>query len=62
MNCTICTKPIILVPSAQERSAKDITGRPASFYTNLFTSHTHCFLQKQKQETLELMKRLRGES
>ena len=40
MLCTICNKPIVLVPSAAERSAK--YGQPASFYTSLFRQHTEC--------------------
>ncbi len=44
MKCSICNKEIILVPSAAERAAK--YGKPASYYTSLFTYHNDCFLQK----------------
>jgi hypothetical protein len=59
MNCTICEKPIVLVPSAQERARKDMAGHPASYYIKLFTTHTACFLRKRKEETSALMKRIR---
>ncbi|MFN7882788.1 MAG: hypothetical protein ACK5PF_07215 [bacterium] len=58
MNCSICHKPIVLSPSAAERAAKDVTGRPASFYTGLFREHTECQLAKRQQETSDLMRRL----
>lgn len=45
MNCTICHKRIVLVPSATERAQKDTSGRPASYYTALFTEHAACALQ-----------------
>lgn len=57
MNCTICDKPVVLVPSAAERAAK--TGEPAAYYTRLFPTHADCFLAKQKKETSELMRRIR---
>ena len=56
MNCTICKKPIILVPSAQERADKH-GGKPSD-YTRLFTEHADCALEKRKQETSELIARL----
>lgn len=40
MNCTYCGKPIVLVPSVQERAKK--TGLTAGYFTNLFTAHSHC--------------------
>jgi hypothetical protein len=57
MNCTICKKPITLVPSAAERARKDVCGRPASYYTALFTEHAACTVAKREQETIELMRR-----
>ncbi len=51
MNCTICNKPIVLVPSAKERAVK-FGGKPSD-YVKLFTSHTTCFLAKRKRETSE---------
>jgi len=53
-NCTICNKPIKLVPSAKERADKH-GGKPSD-YTNLFTTHTECALKKRKQETLDLIR------
>ena len=55
MNCTICNQRIILVPSATERAVT--TGKPASYYTSLFTAHTECTLVKRAQDTAELMRR-----
>ena len=60
MKCTICGKPIVLVPSAKERSEK--YGEPPSYYTKLFTTHTQCFLEKRERDTRELMKRLKEEN
>lgn len=57
--CTICGKPIVLVPSAAERAAKDVSGRPASYYTNLFREHANCALRKRMDDTAALMRRLR---
>lgn len=56
MNCTICSKPITLVPSAKERAAKDVTGKSAAYYTKLFTEHAQCVIDKRERETLELMR------
>lgn len=55
MNCTICGKPVVLVPSAKER-AKTYGETPA-FYTNLFKSHAECQIRKRNEDTAELMKR-----
>ena len=57
MNCTICSKPIVLVPSAAER-AKKSGGKPSD-YTKLFTTHAKCAVAKREQETVELMRRMR---
>ena len=57
MNCTICGKPIVLVPSAVERAAK-YGGKPSD-YTKLFTTHSECSIAKRERETVELMRRLR---
>jgi len=58
MNCSICGKPIVLVPSAAERAKKDVTGKTAAYYTSLFTSHSNCSLAKNCADTKALMKRL----
>lgn len=55
MNCTICGKPIVLRPSAQERADK-YGGRPAD-YTNLFTQHSDCTVAKRSKEAVDLMRR-----
>lgn len=58
MNCTICRKPIVLVPSAEERAAKDVTGKSAAFYRRLFTTHSECQLAKRNADTVALMRRI----
>ena len=55
MNCSICNKPIKLIPSAKER-AKKHGGKPSD-YTKLFTTHTKCQLDKRSKDTSELIKR-----
>jgi hypothetical protein len=55
MNCTICNKPIVLVPSAAERART--YGGTASDYTQLFTTHTDCQLAKNKADLSDLIKR-----
>lgn len=57
MNCRICNKPVVLVPSATERAAK-FGGEPAD-YTALFTTHSKCQLAKREQDTLALIRRLK---
>jgi len=56
VNCSICHKPIVLVPSATERATK-FGGRPSD-YTKLFTAHAGCQIDKRNRETSELIKRL----
>lgn len=46
MNCTICGKPIELVPSATERAEK-YGGNPND-YTVLFTEHAACTIKKRQ--------------
>lgn len=58
MNCTLCGKPIVLVPSAAERAAKDVTGKSAAYYTSLFRQHSECLLAKRAEDTTALMKRI----
>lgn len=55
MNCTLCKKPIVLVPSAAERAKK--YGNTPAFYTSLFTEHADCTLAKRKADTSALMQR-----
>ena len=54
-NCTICGKPIVLVPSAKERAAK-YGGKPSD-YTKLFTEHAQCTVDKRSEEARQLMQR-----
>ena len=56
MNCSICGKKIILVPSEKER-AKRYGGKPSD-YTKLFTEHHECLIQKREQDTLEIIRRI----
>ena len=55
VNCTICKKPIVLVPSATER-AKRYGGKPAD-YAALFQQHAACIVAKREEETLTLIRR-----
>jgi len=54
--CTICGKPIILVPSAKERATK--YGESAAYYTALFTTHAQCAIDERERETQDLIQRL----
>lgn len=56
--CTICNKPIILVPSAKARAAADVTGKSAKYYESLFTEHSECLVAKREAETVALMRKL----
>ena len=56
MNCTICNKPIVLMPSAAER-AKKAGGKPSD-YTKLFTEHAECAVAKREREAVELMRKI----
>lgn len=55
MNCIHCHKLIVLVPSAEERARKDVTGRPAGFYKALFAAHAACTLAERERSTLALL-------
>jgi hypothetical protein len=57
MKCTICSKEVVLIPSARERAAKH-GGKPAD-YTKLFTTHAECAIAKYNDETLALMRQIR---
>jgi hypothetical protein len=57
MNCTICKKPIVLEPSASERAKRDVTGRPASFYKGLFTTHAQCRIRQRGDAALALLRK-----
>jgi hypothetical protein len=60
--CTICGEPIILRPSAAERSRRDVNGLPPSYYLDLFTEHDSCLLEKRQREVMELIQKTKGES
>lgn len=62
MNCTICGQKIVLVPSAEERARKDTSGRPASWYTGLFTEHADCTLRQRAVDVSKAMSSARGAS
>lgn len=55
MNCSHCGKKIVLIPSAQERARK-YGGKPSD-YTELFTIHAQCQIEKRNAMALELMRR-----
>lgn len=57
MNCSICGKPVVLIPSAKDR-AKKYGGDPSD-YTKLFTTHAECAITKRNEGTLELIRRLK---
>lgn len=58
--CTICRKPIVLMPSAEERAARDVTGKSAGYYRSLFTEHSECALRRRAESTAELMRKLKA--
>ena len=58
MNCTICNRPIVLVPSATERAAK--YGGTLTFYTHLFTTHSECLVRERSKQASDLMRKLRS--
>jgi hypothetical protein len=53
MKCTLCNKPIILIPSASERALK--LGGKASDYTALFTEHAACVVEKRSADATALL-------
>lgn len=57
MKCTHCNKEVVLVPSAAERAAKDVTGKSAAYYTSLFPMHSHCQLELRAAGVSELIAR-----
>ena len=56
MKCSICGKPIVLMPSAAER-ARRWGGKPSD-YTRLFTEHSECVIAKREKDTLDLIRSL----
>lgn len=45
MNCSICHKPVVLRPSAAERTA--LYGESPAHYAAIFTSHAECQLAQR---------------
>jgi hypothetical protein len=56
MNCTICNKPVVLIPSAAERALA--FGGKAEDYTKLFPQHAVCIIAKRNRELSESIARL----
>lgn len=59
MNCAICHKPVILVPSAEERAKNDAAGKSAAYYRSLFPAHSECELAKRRADTDDPMRKRR---
>ena len=55
MKCTHCGKEVVLVPSAAERAAKDVTGKSAAYYTSLFPRHTACELELRNRSVAAVL-------
>ena len=53
MNCGICGKPVILVPSAAERAKK--FGNTPEYYIRMFPNHVGCELMLREKETKEML-------
>lgn len=60
MNCKLCGKPVVLVPSAAERVKKDPDGWTAKQYIEHFDTHSACTLRKREEDTIALMRRSRS--
>lgn len=58
MNCAICGKPVVLVPSAIARALK-YDGKPSD-YTRLFRTHAQCSIDKRRADTLTLIRWVRS--
>lgn len=54
--CTICSKTIALIPSAEERAKNG--SQPASYYRALFTEHNQCAVKKRSAEATALMRQI----
>ena len=59
MNCTLCDKPVVLHPTAAQRSAR-YGGTPRD-YIILFPRHADCELKAREQGTQELIQRLNSD-
>jgi hypothetical protein len=56
MNCKHCHNPIVLVPSAAQRAARDITGKTAEYFEKLFDYHSECTLELRRLSVSNLMR------
>ena len=54
MNCELCGKKVVLVPSAKQRAEK-FGGQPKD-YEKLFPTHTECQLKRNRERVSELIK------
>ena len=59
MNCTLCDKPVVLHPTAAQRSAR-YGGVPRD-YTILFPRHADCELKARERATQELLRSLNSD-
>ena len=53
MKCTMCGKPIILVPSAEERAKKSC--ETPNYYRKLFTIHSYCLVKKRNYMNRQIL-------
>lgn len=61
--CTICGHEVVLIPSAEHRASKDVSGQmTAKNYLDLFPAHGTCIVAKRSQESRDLMARKVAES
>lgn len=58
MACQYCGKPVVLVPSAAERSRK-YGDHPPSYYRALFTNHYECEVRNRSEQAIEAMRKTR---
>lgn len=58
MLCNICNRKIVLIPSAEERAARDVTGKSAEYYRSLFKTHSECLIEKRNSDTIELIQKI----
>lgn len=56
MNCSICGKPVVLIPSAAERAKKN-GGKPED-YIKLFPHHAECYVKQRSAESVALMRKI----
>jgi hypothetical protein len=60
MTCKYCGKPVVLIPSAAERAQKDVTGKTAQYYRDLFPDHAACVVAERSRQSVELMRSQNG--